>query len=76
MAHRLTEQMADVLREGRFRTEPGVQHILAMDLIAQEAAMAVWVAGWNGVRSARDIAHDAIAENRRRALVRSYRRAA
>jgi hypothetical protein len=69
-AHAPTEQMRDVLREGRFRTEPGVQHVLAMDLLAQEASMEVWVSGWNGVRSARDIALDALA------YTRSLRRAA
>lgn len=67
-----TEQMRDVLREGRFRTEPAVQHVLAMDLMAQEVAMEVWVSGWDGVRSPRDVARDAIAGNRRQALVRSY----
>ena len=70
--HILTEEMADVLREGRFRTEPGANHVLAMDLMAQEASMAVWIANDPGVRSPRDIAHDALAEMRRRALVRSY----
>jgi hypothetical protein len=67
-----TEHMADTLREGRFRTEPGVQHILAMDLMAQEASMDVWISGWDGVLSPRDIASDAIARNRHQALVRSY----
>jgi hypothetical protein len=68
----LTEHMADTLREGRFRTEPGVSHALAMDLMAQEAAMDVWIAGDPGIRSPRDVARDALAEMRRRALVRSY----
>jgi hypothetical protein len=67
-----TEAMRDVLREGRFRTEPSVSHALAMDLMAQEAALDVWIAGWDGIRSPRDVAHDALAEMRRRALVRSY----
>lgn len=71
-AHPATEDMLDVLREGRFRTEPGIQHVLAMDLMAQEASMTVWIEGWDGRLSPRDIAHDAIAELRRRALVRSY----
>lgn len=70
--HSATEDMLDVLREGRFRTEPGIQHVLAMDLLAQEAAMDVWIAGWDGRLSPRDIAHDAIAALRHRALVRSY----
>lgn len=67
-----TEEMRDVLREGRFHTSPGVNHVLAMDLLAQEASLDVWVSGWDGVRSARDIARDALDEMRRRALVRSY----
>lgn len=67
-----TEQMRDVLREGSYRTEPFVQHVLAMDLMAQEASAAVWIAGWNGVRSPRDIARDANDALRHRALVRSY----
>lgn len=67
-----TEQMRDVLREGRFRTEPFVQHVLAMHLMAQEASAAVWIAGWNGVRSPRDIARDVNDSLRHRALVRSY----
>jgi hypothetical protein len=70
--HTQTEHMADVLRASRVFTDPGRHHVLAMDLMAQEAAMTVWVEGWNGIRSPRDIAHDALAEMRRRALVRSY----
>lgn len=67
-----TEQMRDTLREGRFHTEPGINHILAMDLLVQEALVEVAVSLWNGVRSPRDIAHDALNELRLRALVRSY----
>jgi hypothetical protein len=67
-----TEEMHDALREGLHYTAPALNHMLAMHLIALEGAEDVLIERFGAFRGPREIAAEAIAILRHRALVRSY----